>query len=98
VIEVFAMESCILRAEKLAASKGESAAQAATAMAQYYASQAMQKVELAARKVIATVAEGDMLRTQMAIVRRLAKYEPADTIAIGRQIARHVLTAGRYSL
>jgi alkylation response protein AidB-like acyl-CoA dehydrogenase len=98
VIEVFAMESCILRAEKLAASKGESAAQAATAMAQYYASQAMQRVELAARKVIATVAEGDMLRTQMAIVRRLAKYEPADTIAIGRQIARHVLTAGRYSL
>jgi butyryl-CoA dehydrogenase len=53
---------------------------------------------LSARKVIATVAAGDMLRTQMAILRRLSKHEPADTIGLGRQIARHVLAAGRYSL
>jgi hypothetical protein len=39
-----------------------------------------------------------MLRTQMAIVRRLAKHEPSNTVAIGRDIARHVLAAGRYSL
>jgi len=98
IIEVYAMESCILRAEKLAANKGESAAQAALAMTRFYASKAMQGVELSSRKVIATVAEGDLLRTQMAILRRLAKHEPADTIALGRQIARHVLAAGRYSL
>ena len=30
--------------------------------------------------------------------RPLAKYEPADSVAFGRQIARHVLSAGRYSL
>jgi len=34
----------------------------------------------------------------MAILRRLSKHEPADTIALGRQIARHVLNAGRYTL
>ena len=45
-----------------------------------------------------SVAAGDMLRTQMAILRRLAKHEPADTIALGRRIARHVIDAGRYSL
>jgi butyryl-CoA dehydrogenase len=39
-----------------------------------------------------------MLRTQMAILRRLGKHEPSDTIALGREIARHVLAAGRYSL
>jgi len=96
IIEVYAMESCILRAEKLAAARGESGANAAIAMTQFYAAKAMQSVELAARKVIATVAEGDMLRTQMAIVRRLAKHDPADTICLGRQIARHVLDLGRY--
>ena len=95
-MEVYTMESCILRAEKLAAAKGESAAGAAIAMARYYAEQAMQTVERSARKVVAAVAEGDMLRTQMAILRRLAKHEPANTIALGRQIARHVLAAGRY--
>ena len=40
----------------------------------------------------------DMLRTQMAIVRLLAKHDPADTIAIGRHIAQHVLAAGQYSI
>jgi butyryl-CoA dehydrogenase len=58
----------------------------------------MQTIEASARKVVATVAEGDMLRTQMTIVRRLAKYDPANTIALGRQIANHVLAAGRYTI
>jgi len=98
IMEVFALESCILRAEKLIAAKGEGAAKQAIAMTRYYAAKAAQTVELSSRKVIATVAEGDMLRTQMAILRRLSKHEPADTIALGRQIAKHVLAAGRYAL
>jgi len=98
VIEIYTMESCILRAEKLLAAKGESAAGAAIAMARFYAAKAMQTVDASARKVVAAVAEGDMLRTQMAIVRRLAKHEPANTIALGRQIAQHVLAAGRYTV
>jgi butyryl-CoA dehydrogenase len=98
IMEVFALESCILRAEKLIAAKGEGAARQAIAMTRYYAAKAVQTVELSARKVIAAVAEGDMLRTQMAILRRLSKHEPADTIGIGRQIAKHVLAAGRYAL
>src|ERR1022692_2169733 len=98
VREVFALESCILRAEKLIAARGEGAARQAIAMTRYYAAKAMQTAELASRKVIAAVAEGDMLRTQMAILRRLSKHEPADTIGLGRQIAKHVLAAGRYSL
>lgn len=98
VIEVYAMESCILRAEKLVARKGEAAGRAAINMTQYYAAKAMQTVQASARKVVATVAEGDMLRTQMAILRRLAKYDVTDTISLGRQIAHHVLAAGRYSI
>ena len=91
-IEVYALESCLLRAGKMRRAKQ------AIAMTQYYAVKSLQIVELAARKVIAAVAEGDMLRTQMAILRRLAKYQPADTVAVGRQIARHVIAAGRYAL
>jgi len=98
VIEVYAMESCILRAEKLLATKGESGTDAAIAMARFYAAKAMRTVEASARKVVASVAEGDMLRTHMAIVRRLAKHDPANTIALGRRIAHHVITAGRYTI
>jgi butyryl-CoA dehydrogenase len=98
IMEVYAIESCLLRAEKLLARSGETAARQAIAMTRFYAAQGIERVESAARKVIATAAEGDMLRTQMAILRRLSKHEPADAIALGRQIARHVLDAGRYTL
>jgi butyryl-CoA dehydrogenase len=96
IMEIFAMESCLLRTEKIIASKGEGAAKQAVAMTRYYAAKAMETIEKSVRKVVAAAAEGDMLRTQMAIVRRLAKYEPADTVAIGREIAQSVIRAGRY--
>jgi len=98
IMEVFAMESSILRAEKLIRSKGEGGAKQAIAFTRYYTAKAIQIVELSARKIIAGSAEGDMLRTQMSIVRRLAKYEPVDIISIGRQIAQAVIAAGRYSV
>ncbi len=85
IIEVYALESCLLRAEKLGSSQN------AIAITRFYAAKAIQIVETSARKVIAAVAEGDMLRTQMAILRRLCKYEPANTISLSRQIARYSL-------
>ena len=50
IMEVFALESCILRAEKLIAARGEGAAKQAIAMTRYYAAKAVQTVELSARK------------------------------------------------
>ena len=76
--------------------KGEAAAANAIAMAQVYAAQAMERIEAAARKVLAACAEGDMLRTQMTIMRRLFRYEPINTIELRRQIADKVLEAGKY--
>jgi len=58
----------------------------------------MEKIEAAAKRVIAAVSEGDMLRTQLAILRRLAKYEPFNTIALRQQIAQRVIEVGKYSL
>ena len=54
-------------------------------------------VENAAERVLGAVAEGDMLRTQMAIFRRLSTREPANTIALGPQIAEETVSAGRYT-
>ena len=56
----------------------------------------MGRLEASAKKVIAAVAEGDMLRTQMAIVRRLVKHEPVNVIALQEQIAARVLETGKY--
>lgn len=98
IMEVYAFESCLLRAEKIHSTRGEAAAAMATNMTRCYGAKAMQTIEASVKKVIAAVAEGDMMRTQMSILRRLSKYEPVDTIGIGRQIARQVLDAGRYTV
>ncbi len=97
-IEIYAMESAVLRAQKMVEQKGEAAAALAIAMTQVYLTEALAKVEAAAKKVIADVAEGDILRTQLAIVRRLSKYEPFNTIALRQQIAQKTIEAGKYRL
>jgi len=98
VIETYAMESAVLRAQKIVESKGEAATALPIAMARVYLSQAMDKIEAAAKKVIAAVAEGDMLRTQLAILRRLAKHETFNTIDLRQQIAGKVIERGKYTL
>jgi alkylation response protein AidB-like acyl-CoA dehydrogenase len=98
VIETYAMESAVLRTQKMVESKGEAAAALPIAMTRIYLTQAMDKIESAAKKVIAAVAEGDMLRTQLAILRRLAKHEPFNTIELGQQIAQKVIERGKYTL
>ena len=96
VIETFTMESAVLRTQKLIAANGESAAKLPMAMTQVYLAEVINKIESAAKKVTAAVAEGDMLRTQMAILRRLGKHEPVNTIGLRQQIANRVLEAGNY--
>src|SRR5213083_2741396 len=96
VIESYAMESAVLRAQKIASSQGEGAAALPIAMTRVYLSQAMERIEAAARKIIAAVADGDTLRTQLAILRRLVKYEPFNTIELRQQIAAKVIERGKY--
>ena len=97
-IEIYAMESAVLRAQKITEYKGEAAAALPIAMTRVYLTQAFEKVEAAAKKVIADVADGDMLRTQLAILRRLAKHEPFNTIALRQQIAQKTIERGKYTL
>jgi len=96
IIGVYTMESAILRAEKIAAQKGS--AEIPVAMARIHTSVTFDKLETSARTVIAAIAEGDMARTQFAILRRLGKHDPIDTIALRKQVAAHVIQAGKYVL
>jgi len=96
VIETYAMESTVLRTQKIIEQQGESAAALPIAMTRIYLSPAMERVESAARKIIAAVADGDTLRTQLAILRRLGKHEPFNTIELGQQVAKKVIEREKY--
>jgi alkylation response protein AidB-like acyl-CoA dehydrogenase len=97
-IEIYAMESAVLRTQKLIERDGETTDSLPMAMTRVYLAGAMEKIEAASKRVIAAVAEGDMLRTQLAILRRLAKYEPFNAIALRQQIAVKVIERGKYTL
>src|SRR5438874_10004951 len=96
IIEVFAMDSAVLRTLKLENSQAEASSALPIAMTQVYLSEAMARVEVAARRVLAAAAEGDNLRIQTAILRRLVKHDPVNVIALRQQIATRTIDAGKY--
>jgi butyryl-CoA dehydrogenase len=98
IIEVFAMDSALLRTMKLVQVQGENAAALPIAMTQVYLSEAMARIEVAARRVLAAAAEGDNLRIQTTILRRLMKHEPTNVIGLRQQIATRTIEAGKYTI
>jgi alkylation response protein AidB-like acyl-CoA dehydrogenase len=96
VMEIYAMESCLLRAQKAAAARGESSTQTMIDAARIFISDAAERVEHEAKRAIAAVNEGDMLTTQMAVLKRFAKRAPVDTIALRRRVATAVQSQDRY--
>jgi len=98
VIEVYAMDSVLARTLKLIETQGEAASQVAIAISDVYLQGAVTRVEAAAKKALADVAEGDTLRTQMTILRRLVKADPVNVIAGREKIAARMLEAGKYAL
>jgi alkylation response protein AidB-like acyl-CoA dehydrogenase len=96
IIQVYALESALLRARKLR-TRGLPLAGPAAAMVKLYAAKAMDIVELASRRIVAAVAEGDALRVQLAICRRLGKRVPEDVYAGARAIANHLVEYGVWS-
>ncbi len=97
IMQVYALESALIRAQKLAVA-GKGSAAVAAAMTGLLADESMALAEQAARRVLAACGEGDMLRTQLAILRRLARFTPVDAVGLSREVARHCIEADKYPL
>ena len=95
ISQVFALESALLRARKLAATGRNSSATAA-AMTGLLADETLAMAEHAARRVLAACGEGDALTTQLAILRRLVRATPANTVELSRSVARQAIALDRY--
>src|ERR1700681_2981803 len=96
VMEVYAMESCLLRTQKAAARQGESSVKTMIDAARVFVAEAAERVEHEAKRAIAAVHEGDMLTTQMAVLKRFGKRGAVDTIALRRKVAAAVQAQDRY--
>jgi alkylation response protein AidB-like acyl-CoA dehydrogenase len=96
VMEVYAMESSLLRAQKAAAARGEAAASVMIDAARVFIADAAERVDHEARRALAAVHEGDMLTTQMAVLKRFGKRSAVDTIGLRRKVAAAVQSQDRY--
>jgi hypothetical protein len=97
ISQIFALESALVRAQKISGA-GRGTAAVAAAMTGLLAEDTMGPAELAGRRILAACGEGDALRTQLAILRRLARSVPADSVALIRSVARPCLEGERYPL
>jgi hypothetical protein len=89
LMDAFALESAMARAKKI---KKENAAD----MAAVFADETMENIKASAKTVLAACAEGNALRTDLALLRGLTAYELVDSVALRRRIAGRLLQAGKY--
>jgi alkylation response protein AidB-like acyl-CoA dehydrogenase len=95
LMDTYAGESCVLRAQSAAASdpRRRDVHAAATRV---FVHDAGLRVEAAARSALAAMADGDTLRTLLAALRRILKVSPVNTVALRRTLADTAVAEGKY--
>ena len=97
IMDAYAMESAILRAQKLAASQGEEASARYVDMTRVFCNDAVERIEARAKNTLAGMSEGDELRTLLAALRRFTKMTPMNTITARQRIADVLIGANKWA-
>ena len=97
-MEAYACESGLLRTLKRAEAGGQEAAGPMADMLTLYVHDAMDRVAVKARSILAAAMEGDELRTTLAGLRRLTKHDPVNRAALHDAIAARVIDADGYTV
>ena len=97
IMDTYAMESAILRAQKLAAAQGETAAARFLDMTRVFCNDAVERIDMHAKNTLAAMAEGDELRTLLAALRRFTKLTPMNTVAARQRIANVLIEANKWA-
>ena len=99
MLEIYAAESGLLRAEKLREQKGEEAVQLQIKMARLYMQQAADKVASCGREAIYSFADGDEQRMMLMGLKRFTKLkDPLNVKALRREIAQAAIEENAYPL
>ncbi len=96
VMEIYAMESSLLRAQKVQQKKGAAASDYHGAAVKVYINDAMAGIVFRAKQVVAFAEKKDRLPRLFATIDALADYQPIDTIPLRRFIADKVIKGKKY--
>jgi alkylation response protein AidB-like acyl-CoA dehydrogenase len=95
-IQIFALESVLLRAERISPRLSESRRADVAAAVKVHAFAAVEKIATAARRAAFYVAEGDMVTVLLGGVRRFTKYDATGLLEAKRRLAAATLEDERY--
>jgi alkylation response protein AidB-like acyl-CoA dehydrogenase len=95
-MEAYALETAVIRTQKRAAAQGEEKTRLQETVVRCFAQDSLDRIEVSARRLLAAVDEGDMLRTYLAALKRFTKREIADTVALRRRVADAAIEHGGY--
>ena len=95
IMETFAMESALLRREKLGTKRKAAGAMQACDV---FLPDAMARIEIAGRNVLGSCVEGSALLTQLETLRKLVQYTPVNASMLRRSLAAQLCSKERYSL
>jgi alkylation response protein AidB-like acyl-CoA dehydrogenase len=95
LIDVYSAESAVLRAVAAANRRAPRASLQIDA-ARVFVNDAGMRIEASARQALAAIVEGDTLRIMVAVLRRLFKMPPVNTVALRRRIADETVSRGAY--
>jgi alkylation response protein AidB-like acyl-CoA dehydrogenase len=98
VIDVYVLESAILRTEKLITARGQQASAVAVDITRVYTSDAADRMEHSAKQIMAALSESNDSSSLSEEVQQLTRHTTFNTIAARRRIADSVINAGRYHL
>ena len=96
VMDVYAMESLLLRTLKKLSARGTESSAAEVAATRVFIYDACDRTDVEAHRALARIAEGDTLRAQLAMLRRFLRRTPPDTIELRRRVADRALDLNRY--
>ncbi len=96
LIEIYAVESSMLRTEKLVSQRGEEACADYIAMTQVYMAGAVDKIVAAAKEAIAAFTKGDEQKVMLMGLKRFTKLDLVDTKTLRRQIADTMIAKGEF--
>lgn len=98
MIDIYALESALLRTRKQINRTSEEKAANMIEMTQVFSYEAFQRIEAIAKETLASVDTGDMLRMQLSILKKLTRSTPTNKVALKRSIAARVVQNQRYTV
>ncbi|NIK78108.1 alkylation response protein AidB-like acyl-CoA dehydrogenase [Paenibacillus castaneae] len=97
MIEIFAMESALLRTQKIVKASGVSdKTEHVIHMTTVFVQEAMERVESLAKLALTALEQGDGLQMQLSVLKKLMRAPLSDTVSLKRMIAARIIRSEHY--